>query len=273
MSARPLPKPTSVLAAAWIAVPLLLIGCSAFLTFRSQRALMDTVATLDRGFDVRQRIRQFYISLLDAETGQRGFLLTSREAYLAPYEEALERLPRQIEQLGAMEANDPDQQKCLQQLRVLMTDKLGEMGRTIRYARAGDLASAVALVKSDEGMVEMDKIRLLVRQMRINCDRTLAVSEDAYLSQSRQNTRLALVLVVANGIFFAFAAVLLRRIRRMESLVTVCAWSHTIEYEGSWMSFEKYLKVRFGLETTHGISPAQAEKFNKPADPAAKRGV
>ncbi len=262
----------SVLRTAWILVPLLLIGCSAYLTFRSQRALMDTVAALDRGFDLRQRIRQVYISLADAETGQRGFLLTSRESYLAPYEQAVARLPGQMDQLGSMLASDPNQLKYLAELRALMADKLAELGQTIRYARDGDMAAAIRLVKSEQGRIDMDKIRPLVRQMRINSDLALADSESVYLKQSRDNTRLALVLVAVNGIFFAFAAVLLRRIRRMESLVTICAWSRTIEYQGSWMSFEEYLKVRFNLESTHGISPAESKRFGKALNPSVKRG-
>ena len=48
---------------------------------------------------------------------------------------------------------------------------------------------------------------------------------------------------------------------RLAELVTMCAWSRTVEYEGEWISFEQYLKKRFNLETSHGISPAQAEKI------------
>jgi hypothetical protein len=48
--------------------------------------------------------------------------------------------------------------------------------------------------------------------------------------------------------------------QRVQSLVTVCAWSRTVEYEGEWISFEKYLLRRFNVNTSHGISPAEAEK-------------
>ena len=48
--------------------------------------------------------------------------------------------------------------------------------------------------------------------------------------------------------------------QKVQSLVTVCAWSRTVEYEGEWISFEKYLLRRFNVNTSHGISPAEAEK-------------
>ncbi len=51
---------------------------------------------------------------------------------------------------------------------------------------------------------------------------------------------------------------------RVNALVTVCAWSRTVEYEGDWISFDKYLLKRFNVNTSHGISPAEAEKVFGP---------
>ena len=48
--------------------------------------------------------------------------------------------------------------------------------------------------------------------------------------------------------------------QQVNSLVTMCAWSRTVEYQGEWISFEDYLKRRFNISTTHSISPAEAEK-------------
>lgn len=55
---------------------------------------------------------------------------------------------------------------------------------------------------------------------------------------------------------------------RIEGLVKVCAWSRTVEYEGQWLSFEQYLKSRFNLDTSQGISPAEAEKILKTMHPS-----
>jgi hypothetical protein len=70
---------------------------------------------------------------------------------------------------------------------------------------------------------------------------------------------------------------------RVNALVTVCAWSRTVEYEGKWISFEKYLLKRFNVSTTHGIFPAEAEKMFGPlgddeegsesAEPAPPGGI
>jgi hypothetical protein len=50
---------------------------------------------------------------------------------------------------------------------------------------------------------------------------------------------------------------------RVDSLVTICAWSRTVEYQGEWISFEEYLLRRFNVNTSHGMSPAEKEKILK----------
>ena len=51
--------------------------------------------------------------------------------------------------------------------------------------------------------------------------------------------------------------------QRVNTLVTICAWSRTVEYQGEWISFEEYLLRRFNINTSHGISPAEREKIFK----------
>ena len=50
-------------------------------------------------------------------------------------------------------------------------------------------------------------------------------------------------------------------LQRVSDLVTMCAWTRTVEYQGEWISFEQYLLRRFNINTSHGISPAEAQKI------------
>jgi CHASE3 domain sensor protein len=248
---------------AWVVVPFLLIAWSAYLTLESQRALTDSRDSYGRAVEVRSRLRLVYMALVDAETGQRGFLLTSSEAYLDPYKKAVALLPAEVTPLRAMVADDPTQVKTMNELDGLISDKIEELGQTVRFMRAGDAAAALALVKSDRGRMDMDRMRTLISQLAVNSDRTLAGREAAYELDSRGHTRLAFMLVAANGVFALIVASLLWRLKRIEPLVTICAWSRTIEYQGEWMSFEEYLKSRFDVHATHGISPAESKKFKR----------
>jgi hypothetical protein len=87
-----------------------------------------------------------------------------------------------------------------------------------------------------------------------------------------------LPFMIANGsirvVVLLFVAYLVARTarqtkelqRRVSGLVTMCAWSRTIEYKGEWISFEEYLKRRFNIDVTHGISPVEAEKAHRRID-------
>jgi len=76
--------------------------------------------------------------------------------------------------------------------------------------------------------------------------------------------------VVRMGVLLFIAYLVIRNSRqtrelqaRVESLVTICAWSRTVKYEDEWISFEQYLLRRFNINTSHGISPSEAEKIFK----------
>jgi CHASE3 domain sensor protein len=256
---------------AWVVVPFVLIAWSAYLTFESQHALTNSRDLYARAVEVRGRLRLVYMSVVDAETGQRGFLLTSRDSYLEPYRKAIDLLPAQMSSLRSAVAGDPGQAKSMDELEGLIENKIEELGLTIRYARAGDTGAALNVVKSDRGKRDMDRMRTLIAQLGASSDRTLASREAAYEQQSRDHTLLAFELVAANGVFALIVATLLWRLKRIEPLVTICAWSRTIEYQGEWMSFEEYLKRRFDVHATHGISPAESKKFKKAVEQTASR--
>lgn len=59
---------------------------------------------------------------------------------------------------------------------------------------------------------------------------------------------------------------------RAENLVTLCAWSKTVKHEGEWITFDRYLERRFGLITSHGMSPTAMAAFESEAEPAEDGG-
>ena len=68
-------------------------------------------------------------------------------------------------------------------------------------------------------------------------------------------------LFVLDLLVLGCAGAALWRMRRMRGYVTACAWTQTILHEGNWLSFEDYLKERFGVELSHGVSPQMLEKI------------
>ncbi|HEV2618266.1 MAG TPA: CHASE3 domain-containing protein, partial [Candidatus Acidoferrales bacterium] len=81
-------------------------------------------------------------SLVDAETGQRGYLLTGDEAYLAPYRAAIKNLDQSMVRLKDSTSNNPDQQKRVEALEPLVEKKLDELQTTIGLRRKHNISAA-----------------------------------------------------------------------------------------------------------------------------------
>jgi len=108
--------------------------------------------------DVQKLSNQLLLTVTDAETGQRGFLLTGKEQYLKPYDQALSEIPGIWQRLEARSESESDQSQRLRALRPVVTAKLDELRKTILVRRAGS-RDAVSIVNSGRGKALMDEIR------------------------------------------------------------------------------------------------------------------
>ncbi len=101
----------------------------------------------------------FETQLVDAETGQRGFLLTDAPSYLEPYYTGRRGATEQFNRLKFLTRDNDAQQQRLEKIKVLMQRKLAELQETIDLTTSGKKDQALALVKSDEGKQLMDDMR------------------------------------------------------------------------------------------------------------------
>ena len=128
------------------------------------------------------------LSLLkDAETGQRGFLLTGEDRYLAPYRQALLGIPAAFDTLDSVAKQRPDQARRLRALTPLVQRKLDELSRTIQVRQSKGQEAALALVLSDSGKLLMDQIRGLCSEIRAAAFERLA----RYSAESRASAKAA----------------------------------------------------------------------------------
>jgi signal transduction histidine kinase len=122
---------------------------------------------------VRNQIARVLTLVQRAESGQRGYLLTGREMYLAPYEQAIQELPAALDEMGVLVADNPLQQQSVEHVRQLTIDKLSELRSTIDARRAGNAERALAIVNDNSGQRMMDEIGSLVAAMELEENRLL----------------------------------------------------------------------------------------------------
>jgi PAS domain S-box-containing protein len=145
-----------------VGVSSLVLVAAGVLSYRAVEQLANSGDEVLRAKELELSLERLLSTVRDAETGQRGFLLSGSEEYLAPYDAALRELDSRLVTVEArIQARDGSSEQ-LQPLRALVQRKLAEMARTITLYRAGQHAAAVALVRSDEGRITMDAIRSFV---------------------------------------------------------------------------------------------------------------
>ncbi|MFY7802379.1 MAG: CHASE3 domain-containing protein [Limnoraphis robusta] len=104
--------------------------------------------------------------LSDAETGQRGYLLTQQKRYLQPYQNAIIQIDQDLDILRSLTLDNQIQQQNLQSLSNLIDKKLLELETTITLSRTVSNQAAINLVKTNEGKNLMDGIRQVLQEMK-----------------------------------------------------------------------------------------------------------
>ena len=102
----------------------------------------------------------------DAETGQRGYLVTGDPAYLQPYDAALASVGSRLGRLRDLTQDNPGQQARIASLEGEITAKLAELAETVRLRRGRGFDAAQKVMLSGRGKAEMDRIRTSVAEMQ-----------------------------------------------------------------------------------------------------------
>jgi CheY-like chemotaxis protein/signal transduction histidine kinase/CHASE3 domain sensor protein len=137
----------------------------AVLSYESLRATENTAESLAHTAEVQAQTETLLSTLKDAETGQRGYLLTGREGYLAPFLDAKHILPGEFASLAALIGDDPGQRIRVETLKALAAEKIDELSETVELRRAGQADAALNLVLTDRGKNTMDRIREVTGEM------------------------------------------------------------------------------------------------------------
>jgi PAS domain S-box-containing protein len=140
---------------------LVLIAAGA-IAYRATRQLASTSYAVVRAKELELSLERLLSTIRDAETGQRGYLLSGSEEYLGPYDQAISELEARLATVEARAEAREIPAEELAMLRSLVSRKLAELSRTVALAREGHRNQALAILRSDQGRALMDSIRGLV---------------------------------------------------------------------------------------------------------------
>jgi two-component system, sensor histidine kinase and response regulator len=202
----------------WLAVALL--AAIGWISYSSTAALVDANRTAERTRELLFELEATLSALQDAETGQRGYLLTGNERYLAPYHAAVRVVERRIDRLESLTGAGSRQREQIETLRRLARLKMAELKLTIELRQRQGLEAALAVVRTDEGQQYMEGMRTVIHELMDEANQQMQQSSEANSGRAQATTFWViagtLLAVILAGLAYFFLQGELRQRRRIE---------------------------------------------------------
>src|SRR5258708_2179896 len=176
--------------------------------YRSITALTSPRQLVTHPHQVLEHIAEVLSLLKDAETGQRGYIITGEEAFLEPYQGGTSNVHAVVKEIRELTADNPNQQKRIDEAEPLIAAKLAELKQTIDLRRKGNLEETTKVIRGGEGKKTMDNLRVILAEMereerdllKQRADEVEAASSGAK-STIIYGTIFCLLFVMAAGVF------------------------------------------------------------------------
>jgi methyl-accepting chemotaxis protein len=186
---------------------LLVIGV---VSYRNMVAFSNSVEWVTHSLQVRDKLGELLTKLTDAETGQRGYVITGEERYLEPYRSASQTVTQEMNDLLKLTADNSSQQQRLDALGPLIADKFDELRETIDLRKNKGFEAALKVVLTDRGKQKMDEIRKVIDDMTDEENQLLKQRSGDEQARARSTeltivfgTLIAIVLLSLAGFFIS----------------------------------------------------------------------
>jgi CHASE3 domain sensor protein len=268
---KPSQRANKVLFFVGVCFPLLALIVMSWLVHQTSEQVRDSFFQVGHTYKVLNLVQQTQLHLLDAETKRRGYLLTGGNDYLNSYGRAMASVRNDIDQLKSLVQARAGQQTNILALQSLIAERLGINPDTIAGSKV-NVREALAIALTDEGKNTMEKIGRVLFQMGQDEEYSLNINQQRAEADSISSQITSMVLIGTVVMVLMFIVIILRRLEKLQQVVTICAWTGQVKHEGQWIRLDEYLQRRFGLSVSHGLSKEAAEKmvvemkgFNRPA--------
>ena len=174
---------------------MVLVGINETGHMRSQ----DALEQMDQSMATRGDVNKLLQSMLDAETGQRGYLLTGNETYLEPYDKAVATVQTNLDRLRNQFMNSPDDMQEFALLSRQISRKLAEMELSLRLRRKGNEDAWKFILNTDVGKEHMEAIRTHAQELIARSDLRLSQGQQQ-IEQSLMLSRIGIATVTVIGL-------------------------------------------------------------------------
>jgi len=190
----------------FVAVLFIAAISNAVFTFQLEAYGEVKLKWVNHTHEVINKTERLFGGMKDAETGQRGFLLTKNAIYLAPYYNGVINAKNNFKELKELTSDNPVQQKRLKSIEYSMVQKFKELSETIELTQKSNsgMIKALSIVKENKGKGFMDDIRNTLIEFS-NTERVLLEQRKGDFRENRAHLT---TLIAIEIIFFVFLALM-----------------------------------------------------------------
>ncbi|ACM19611.1 sensor histidine kinase, CHASE3 domain-containing [Geotalea daltonii FRC-32] len=172
-------------------------------SYRNAFRLFDANNDVMRSYEVQKELETILSVMKDAETGQRGYIITGDESYLEPYRSAQASIATSLAMLESLVGNRPSQLDNFNRLKPLIAAKFDELNKTIMLRKAAGFATAQQMVLLGSGKESMDNIRWITGQMgRAESD----LLQERISKAGRQNSMTMITIITGTLLYLLLLA-------------------------------------------------------------------
>src|SRR5579864_8186650 len=186
-------------------LPIISFGTVGVISYYEINNFLDDENWVRHTYQVIGQTDDIEKSMLDIETGERGYLLTQNTVFLDPYNSGVSHIKAQLDSLRTLTADNPVQQANIAKLTLQVDQKLAFVSKIDALEKSGNIGSALTLVKSLEGKTMMDNIRQTITDMK-NLENTLLAQRASVSQVSAQNTTNTIIAGTAIAILITIVS-------------------------------------------------------------------
>jgi CHASE3 domain sensor protein len=256
---KPSQRTNRVLSYLGLSLPLLALVLMSWLAHQTTMQFRESFYWVTHTYKILDVLEQTESHIVDAEAGRRGYLLTGRTDYLIPFDNSRSLIRSDIRQLQTLTGDGISQRTHIMELQNLVAEQLSLDPETI--AGKTNSPDAWAIMLTEQGKVTMDKIGRVLFQMREEEGYWLNVRQQHTEDNAIFSEIASVVLIGAVAVALIFIVIIRLRVEKLQHMVTICAWTGQVYYEGQWIRMDEYLQRRFGLSISHGLSKEASAKI------------
>jgi PAS domain S-box-containing protein len=198
----------------WIGIVVVVLLANGWLSYRAVRTLIDNERWVTHTHQVLGNLELILSTVKDAETGERGYIITGDSEYLEPYHSAINLIDTHLQTLKDLTVDDPTEQDRLPTLARKVADRLHSLKEGVDLRAAGDVEGARQVTLSGVGKQRMDDLRQFIEGMENEENRLLTERlEESRISRRDTILTFTVANLVAMSLLVAMGSAIIKGFR------------------------------------------------------------